>query len=60
MNKEKPFEFGAYLLITHYLAKNHGINELERFARFRAETGARYFLSSFSGDLNEIIIVDAV
>jgi hypothetical protein len=36
----KSFEFGAYLLITHYLAKNHGINELERFARFWAETGA--------------------
>jgi hypothetical protein len=36
----KSFEFGAYLLITHYLAKNYGINELERFARFWAETGA--------------------
>ncbi|MGD0495036.1 MAG: hypothetical protein ABSB28_03230 [Candidatus Bathyarchaeia archaeon] len=36
----KSFEFGAYLLITHYLSKNYGINELERFARFWAETGA--------------------
>jgi hypothetical protein len=36
----KSFEFGAYLLITHYLAKNYGINELERFARFWAETAA--------------------
>jgi hypothetical protein len=36
----KSFEFGAYLLITHYLAKNYGINELERFARFWGETGA--------------------
>lgn len=36
----KSFEFGAYLLITHYLAKSYGINELERFARFWAETGA--------------------
>jgi len=36
----KSFEFGAYLLITHYLAKNYGIHELERFARFWAETGA--------------------
>jgi hypothetical protein len=36
----KSFEFGAYLLIIHYLAKNYGINELERFARFWAETGA--------------------
>jgi hypothetical protein len=36
----KSFEFGAYLLITHYLVKNHGIDELERFARFWAETAA--------------------
>ena len=36
----KSFEFGAYLLITHYLAKTYGIDELERFARFWAETGA--------------------
>jgi hypothetical protein len=36
----KSFEFGAYLLITHYLAKNYGINELDRFARFWGETGA--------------------
>jgi hypothetical protein len=36
----KSFELGAYLLITHYLAKNYGVNELERFARFWAETGA--------------------
>jgi hypothetical protein len=36
----KSFEFGAYLLITHYLVKNYGINELERFARFWAEIGA--------------------
>jgi hypothetical protein len=35
----KSFEFGAYLLITHYLAKDYGISELERFARFWAETG---------------------
>ena len=36
----KSFEFGAYLLITHYLAKNYGMNELDRFARFWGETGA--------------------
>jgi hypothetical protein len=36
----KSFEFGAYLLITHYLAKNYGINELERFAGFWAEAAA--------------------
>ena len=36
----KSFEFGAYLLITHYLVKTYGINEIERFARFWAETGA--------------------
>jgi hypothetical protein len=36
----KSFEFGAYLLITHYLAKKYGTDELERFARFWAETGA--------------------
>jgi hypothetical protein len=36
----KSFELGAYLLITQYLAKNYGINELGRFARFWAETAA--------------------
>lgn len=36
----RSFEFGAYLLITHYLAKTYGINELRKFARFWAETAA--------------------
>jgi hypothetical protein len=36
----KSFEFGAYLLITHYLVKAHGIDELESFAKFWGETGA--------------------
>jgi hypothetical protein len=36
----KSFEFGAYLLITHYLVKTYGIDELERFARFWGESGA--------------------
>ena len=36
----KSFEFGAYLLITNYLAKTYGTDELERFARFWAETAA--------------------
>jgi hypothetical protein len=36
----KSFEFGAYLLTTHHLAKNYGIDGLERFARFWAETAA--------------------
>lgn len=36
----KSFEFGAYLLITHYLVKTYGIDELERFARFWGETAA--------------------
>jgi hypothetical protein len=36
----KSFEFGAYSLITQYLAKTYGINELERFARFWGETAA--------------------
>jgi len=36
----KSFEFGAYLLITQYLAKKHGVDELERFARFWGETAA--------------------
>jgi len=43
-NKEvelrKSFEFGAYLMISHYLVKTHGMNELERFGRFWGETGA--------------------
>ncbi len=36
----KSFEFGAYLLITHYLAKTYGLGELRRFAQFWAETAA--------------------
>ena len=36
----KSFEFGAYLLITQYLGKMYGIDELERFARFWGETAA--------------------
>ena len=36
----RSFEFGAYLLITHYLAKTYGIDELRKFARFWAETAA--------------------
>ena len=36
----KSFEFGAYLLITHYLVKTYGISELGKFARFWGETGA--------------------
>jgi len=36
----RSFEFGAYLLITRYLVKTYGINELRKFARFWAETAA--------------------
>jgi hypothetical protein len=36
----KSFEFGAYLLITQYLAKTYGLGELRRFAQFWAEIGA--------------------
>jgi len=35
----RSFEPGAYLLIGRYLVKIHGMNELERFARFWGETG---------------------
>ena len=40
LKMRKSFEFGAYLLITQYLAETYGINELERFARFWGETAA--------------------
>lgn len=40
LKMRRSFEFGAYLLITQYLAKTHGIDELRRFARFWAETAA--------------------
>jgi len=36
----KSFEFGAYQLITQYLSKTYGINELEKFAKFWGETAA--------------------
>jgi len=36
----RSFEFGAYLLITEYISKTYGTDELERFARFWAETAA--------------------
>ena len=36
----KSFEFGAYLVITHYLAKTYGVDELRKFAKFWAETAA--------------------
>jgi len=33
----KGFEFGAYILITQYLARTYGLEELRRFAKFWAE-----------------------
>jgi len=36
----KSFEFGAYILITQYLARTHGLEELRRFAKFWAETAS--------------------
>lgn len=36
----RSFEFGAYLLIIEYITKTYGIDELEKFARFWAETAA--------------------
>jgi hypothetical protein len=36
----KSFEFGAYLLITQYLARTYDVGELDRFARFWGETAA--------------------
>ncbi len=36
----RSFEFGAYVLMTEYLSKTYGIDELEKFAKFWAETAA--------------------
>jgi hypothetical protein len=36
----KSFEFGAYILITQYLAKTYDLEELRRFAKFWAETAS--------------------
>jgi len=36
----RGFEYGAYLMITQYLAKTHGLEELHRFAKFWAEMAA--------------------
>jgi len=36
----KSFEFGAYILITRYLATAYGLEELRRFAKFWAETAS--------------------
>jgi len=36
----KSFEVGAYILITQYLARTHGLEELRRFAKFWAETAS--------------------
>ena len=36
----RSFEFGAYVMITQYLVKMYGLNELDRFARFWAEMAA--------------------
>jgi hypothetical protein len=40
LEMRRSFELGAYLLITHCLAKTYGTDELGRFARFWAETAA--------------------
>lgn len=36
----KSFEFGAYILITQYLAGTYGLEELLRFAKFWAEAAS--------------------
>jgi hypothetical protein len=36
----RSFEFGAYVMITQYLARAHGPEELRRFARFWAKAAA--------------------
>jgi hypothetical protein len=36
----RSFEFGAYVMVTRYIAKTHGLNELDRFARFWARMAA--------------------
>jgi hypothetical protein len=36
----KSFEFGSYILITQYLARTYGLEELRRCAKFWAETAS--------------------
>jgi len=36
----ESFEFGAYILITQYLARTYGLGELRRFAKFWTETAS--------------------
>lgn len=36
----RSFEFGAYVMITQYLAQTYGLEELDRFAKFWAEMAA--------------------
>jgi hypothetical protein len=37
----RSFEFGAYIMITHYLAERYGLKELDRFANFWAKMAAK-------------------
>ena len=36
----RSFEFGAYVMITQYLAKTYGLEELHKFAKFWADMAA--------------------
>jgi hypothetical protein len=36
----RGFEFGAYVMITQYIARTYGLKELDRFAHFWAEMAA--------------------
>jgi hypothetical protein len=36
----RNFEFAAYLMITQYLAKTYGLEELQKFAKFWSEMAA--------------------
>lgn len=37
----RSFEFGAYMMLTHYLAERYGLKELDWFAMYWAELAAK-------------------
>jgi hypothetical protein len=55
----KSFEFGAYLVVSHYLVKTHGMSELERFARFWGETGASSREGLVARSRQEFLVTEA-
>lgn len=55
----RSFEFGAYVLIARYLARNYGMKELRRFAEFWAETAAAARKGIFEKSKEEFLAEEA-